>query len=495
RRRRRPAEHIHDRNPVGRILTRFSSDYGNVFRLFGGPLAEFLAIIFDLVIMTILIGVANWVFLIFVAFIASLNYAVYRWRIPHLRVARRSLSSSRSPSIAHYSETAQGSTTIRAFSKEGFFIKRFSHLDSYYLGNKMKTVRQVVGFSFLMNALSSVFLLITGLAGIWMIQIGQTTVGAIGVAFSFIVLSGNAVQMFFEWLSQLEEALVGVERLDRLLRLPLEEQGKLPAWTQFPTPHLTYAAAEETTLTDRPLCTVEKATLEYRNVFFRYSAGLPYLFEGFNFKINPREKLGIIGSTGSGKSTLMQMLMGFYPLEKGEINFAGQSLKEIDLEYFRRHFSVISQETLLFRATLRANLDMENKSSDEEIWQALSRVQMDDWVRSKPDQLNFAVEEKGANLSAGEKQLLSLARCLLQRRPLLVLDEATSHVDPGSEEMMMRASREFFSDRTQIIIAHRLSTLEQCDRILWLEKGRIHSLGPSKEILHQMHCGTDQLLT
>lgn len=477
-----------DVTPAGRIITRFSSDYGNVFRLFGGPLAEFMTIIFDLALMLLLISLASPIFLIFIVAVGFLNYLVYRGNRGRLRRLRRELSMSRSPSIAHFAETTQGASTIRSFRRESSFRKRFDRMDSLFLRARLATTRGLVMFSFEMNALSALLLLVTGLASIWFVRSGILTVGAVGVAFTFIAMSGNTLQMFFEWLSQLEEAMIGVERLDRYLRLPIEDGNRIPARTAFPTGHPTYTAEEEKHLRDRRLTETRAAAVEVKDLWFRYQEHLPWVLKGLNFRIEPGERIGIVGRTGSGKSSLIQALFRLYPLGKGEIRIAGIPARigtddGADLNLYRRSIAFIAQEPVLFQGTLRGNLDIRNRHSDEALLAVLDRVDLGGWVRSHPAGLDLRVEERGKNLSLGERQLLCMARCLLQDAPVVIMDEATSAVDPQSEEILVKATEELFRERTQIIIAHRLSTLEKCHRVLWLENGEIRRFGPTDEVL------------
>jgi ABC-type multidrug transport system fused ATPase/permease subunit len=480
-----------DTTPAGRIITRFSSDYGNVFRLFGGPLAEFLAIIFDLIMMVILIGFASPLYLIFVFFIGIINLMVYRLNRDKLRQARRDLSSSRSPSIAHFAETTQGASTIRSFRRQKSFTERFEELDRYYLGQKLYTTKEIVGFSFQMNSLSALLLLMTGVSAYFMVDKGWASIGSVGVAFSFIALSGNTVQMFFEWLTQFEEAMIGVERLDQYLRMDLENGNRLPSKTGFQTGHPTYSPAEEAELSHKRLTEKSNASIQIKNLWFRYREDLPWVLKNLNIEIKAGERIGIVGRTGSGKSSLIQALFHLYPLEKGEISIEGncprlsKSNKGVDLNLYRQAMAFIAQEPILFRGTLRFNLDIEGMFEDNKLQQVLRQVGLWDWVSAQPERLNMRIEENGKNLSLGERQLLCMARCLLHQSPIVIMDEATSSVDPQSEEILVRATEEFFSDRTQIIIAHRLSTLAKCDRILWLQNGEVFAIGPTSEILPQ----------
>ncbi len=478
-----------DNTPAGRIITRFSSDYGNVFRLFGGPLAEFISIIFDLTMMIILITVANPVYLIFVVFIALMNYLIYKLNQEKLRTARRELSASRSPSIAHFAETTQGASTIRSFRRQQSFSERFERLDSHFLTQKMDTTKSLLSFSLQMNSLTALLLLVTGVSAYFMIEKGWATVGSVGVAFAFIALSGNTVQMFFEWLTQFEEAMIGVERLDQYMRMNIEQGSLLPSSATFATGHPTYSPSVEKYLSTRRLTEERNASVQVQDVWFRYREDLPWVLKGVNFDVKAGERLGIVGRTGSGKSSLIQALFYLYPIDKGQIAINTHQPKltaaanGVDLNLYRKSMAFISQEPILFQGTLRFNLDIEGTLTEEKLLSVLAQVGLRDWVLAQPGGLDMRIEERGKNLSLGERQLLCMARCLLQQAPIVIMDEATSSVDPQSEEIMVRATEEFFSDRTQIIIAHRLSTLAKCDRILWLQNGEIKALGPTSEVL------------
>ncbi|WP_246845074.1 ABC transporter ATP-binding protein [Bdellovibrio sp. NC01] len=478
-----------DNTPAGRIITRFSSDYGNVFRLFGGPLAEFLAIIFDLIMMVILITLANPIYLLFVIFVGVMNFIVYKLNQTRLRQARRDLSASRSPSIAHFAETTQGASTIRSFRRQSSFTERFESLDRYYLSQRLYTTRQIISFSFQMNSLSAFLLLVTGISSYFMVEKGCASIGSVGVAFTFIALSGNTVQMFFEWLTQFEEAMIGVERLDQYMRMEMEKGSHLPASSHFATGHPTYSESVEKYLHNRRLTEDRSASVEIKDLWFRYRDDLPWVIKGLNLQVHAGERLGIVGRTGSGKSSLIQALFYLYPIDKGQISINGHSPKlaeaehGVDLNLYRKSIAFIAQEPILFQGTLRSNLDIEGEIPEEKLRAVLQQVGLLDWVLAQPNGLDMRIEERGKNLSLGERQLLCMARCLLQQSPIVIMDEATSSVDPQSEEILVKATEEFFSDRTQIIIAHRLSTLAKCDRILWLQNGEVVALGPTAEVL------------
>ena len=485
-----------DTTPVGAIVTRFSNDYGNVFRLFGGPLAEYCVIIFDLTSMFILIGLASPAYWPLVIVIGILNFLVYRLNRDVMRSERRELSAARGPSIAHFSETTQGASTIRVFSRQRSFKERFIQLNNTYLGRRTSTYKAVLKFSYQMNSLSALLLLLTGLTGVYLVSHGIVSVGSIGVAFTFIVLSTSSVQMFFEWMSQFEEAMTGVERLDHYLRMSLEPGLQLPIATVFPTDHPKRSLDEKDS---DSFARGKSAVVRFDHVNFRYNETLPLVLKDVDFEVRAGERLGIVGRTGSGKSSLIQALFHLYPIESGRIVIDGvtprleaarpASRDEVDLAQFRRSIALISQEPTLFRGTLRENLCLGQACDDEAIIEVLQRVDLAEWLESQEHGLDMMIEERGRNLSLGERQLLCMARCLLQEAPVVVLDEATSAIDPQSEEILVRATDEFFKGRTQLIIAHRLSTLEACDRILWLKDGMVYKLDDAKTILRELRKG------
>lgn len=474
-----------DENPAGRIITRFSSDYGTVFRLFGGPLAEFLSIIFDLICIIILIIASSFYFALPLLVIIGLNLLIYKKNIHKLRQERRSLSSSRSPSISHFAESTQGSTTIKISGRSNTFRDRFQSLDTYYNTQKLKTNVEIMKFSFQMNSLSSVLLLLVGIMSFYLIKDGKVSAGAIGASFGLIVYSGNTIQMFFEWLAQLEEGIIGIERLSQYLNKDLEP-GQNPGYLdQLPTLIRSPQLLNQLSQAHAQSISAGPGDLTLNQLWFRYSPELPWVLKGISLSIRFGEKIGIIGRTGSGKTSLIQSLFMLYPHEQGQILLNGKEpIKDIELTAYRNNFSYISQDPVLFQGTLRENLDPLRQIPESDIIQTLVHV---GYISSAhiPNILDSRIEERGKNLSVGEKQLLCLARTLLQKAPIVILDEATSSVDPHSEEQMVRATEEFFSDRTVVIIAHRLSTLEKCDRIVWLDKGKIHKIGPADQIISE----------
>ncbi len=479
-----------DRTPVGRVVTRFSSDYGNVFRMFGGPLAEFFAIIFDILAVFTLILLMQPIYLPAFILMAVLNYFIYKLNKSKIRESRRLLSYYRSPSISHFAETTQGAATIRVYGKEKSFSERFFRLDSTLLSQKLKTNVVLMSFAFQMTALTALMLLITGVASYFLMKAGIVSLGSIGVALTFVGIAGGSIQMFFDWMAQLEEAMTGVERLDQYLRMDLEQGTALPKDAIFETGH-THEQQNEPR--NEQLNHAKALSVRIENLSFRYGKDLPLILKNVSLQIRAGEKIGVIGRTGSGKSSLIQALLYLYPIDEGRIQLDGFEPRlnlslpyektQISLAQYRRLISMIAQDPVLFRGTLRENLSFENMKSDAELVHVLKEVGLAPWFMAQPLGLETFIDERGKNLSMGEKQLICMARCVLKDAPVIIMDEATSSIDPHSEELLTAATKRFFEGRTQIIIAHRLSTIAHCDRIVWLKNGELVAVDKPEIIL------------
>jgi ABC-type multidrug transport system fused ATPase/permease subunit len=474
-----------DNNPSGRVMTRFSSDYNNIFRIFGGPLAEFLTLIFDLVAITFLVAIASPWFLIAWAIQTVLSFGVYKYFLPKLRRSRRDLARSRSPAISHFSESVNGVSSIFAYGKGTSFFERFRIFNDEFLKNKKSNVYWFAAFSIAMSAVTSITFLCICLLSVYLVSHGLVGIGSVGVAMAYTMMSAHLILSVFDWVAQFEEALTSIERMNEYLRSPIEPGVMLPQQTQFVIPENNaptagiWANKENLGRTAKPAGSIG---IRFDQVTLRYRPELKPALDSLSLEIAPGECVAVVGKTGSGKSSLLQALFHLYPIEGGTI-WIGDETADVKIpgvvDHLRSLMSYISQDPAVFTGTVRSNLDPSGALSEQELIGSLRKVQYLHTTATDLDYqqlLSQTIVEKGANLSVGERQLICIARCLLRNTPIVVFDEATSSVDPRSEEIITAATKDYFKGKTQIIIAHRLSTIAHCDRVIKMDSGKLVSV-------------------
>ncbi|WP_338635874.1 ABC transporter ATP-binding protein [Spirobacillus cienkowskii] len=465
-----------DKNPLGRIITRFSSDYAAILRMSGGPLTELLSTLFDIFLFIVLILISSMNFLPIVVICILLNYFIYNVNKIKIRNERRVVSLTRGPALAHFAETAQGAKIIRVYGKDNSFKRRFISKFNTYIKQRNKTNFYVNLFSLQLSILNIVILLLTGLFGMWLVNHGKLSIGSLGVAFTFISMISITIQIFFEWVAVMEEALTGIERMDDYLNSELEK-GAL----------INYNYSNK-------LQKIENGNIEVKNLSIRYNQKSSLVLDNVSFNILNGEKIGIIGKTGSGKTSLINAFYYIYPFEKGVIKINGyepdigqnknKDSKYVQLDMFRNSLSLISQYPYIFSGTLRENLCFNNIIPDHDILDILALVGLKKFLLIGKKCLDLELKEMGIDLSLGEKQLICMARCLLQNNQIVIMDEATSSIDPYSENILVNATKNLLRDKTQIIVAHRLSTIEDCDRVIWLDSGKLVMQGEAISVIN-----------
>ncbi len=459
-----------DTQPVGKITARFSSDYGNIFRLFGGPLAEFFCIVFDIISIALIAALIHPLFILPMGFSLIIFYGILKYNQEKLRYSRSEVAQLRAPSVAHFSETVQGATNIKLAHANDKFTERFEWLDQIYLSARKLVFKRVFVFSTQLNIMSFILFILNGWLSIHLMGKNILGIGQVSIILGYTILSTHSLQMFFEWFSQFDEALIGVHRLDEYLRSPLEPDAILPQKATFETGHKLsrdFANTQEAKKAVNGVLSLENITLKY------HTQKDPTL-KNISLQIQPGDKIGIIGATGSGKSSLISSIMKLYPFNQGNVYI--DNSQSMSLDFYRQHFAVVSQDTFFLQGSLKDNLDLAGKYPEDVLSRALNQVRI-----HLP--LNHHIEEKGNNLSFGEKQLISLARCLLKDSPIVILDEATANIDPQSEQILTETLETALKNKTQIIVAHRLVTIEKCDRLVWIDRGQIKMMGPVDEVL------------
>jgi ATP-binding cassette subfamily B protein len=234
-----------------------------------------------------------------------------------------------------------------------------------------------------------------------------------------------------------------------------------------------------------PLPLNDDSSIEFRNVTFAYKDE-DWVLRDLSFRVAPGETIAIVGHTGAGKTSITNLMLRFYDIQKGDIFVAGQNVNSVSPAALRSQFGVVLQDPFLFTGTLRDNIRLGDESIDDaSIEDACRRVNFWDFVQSRPEGLNLEIHERGAGLSTGQKQLVSFARALVRKPRFLILDEATSSVDTETEQRIQKALDVMLTGRTAIVIAHRLSTIQKADRILVMHRGQLRESGSHQQLLRE----------
>ena len=354
-------------------------------------------------------------------------------------------------------ESVTNNDVIKSFNEEEYFSMKFN-IESEKLaeyGFKSSFYSSLaVPFN---KAIGNINYVIIVCIGALRVISGQLRLGAIQSFIQYMKDFNKPMNTIAQVISNLQMALASVDRIYEILSLEEEETGYLDD-IQF------------------------NSSIEFQNVNFGYKKGKPVL-KDFNLKINKGEKIAIVGKTGAGKTTIVNLLMGFYDDYQGKILIDGISLRDIDKNTYRKFISMVLQDTWLFESTLKENIVFDKKITNNKLEAILSKSKILHMIEGLPGELNFEINEETNNLSAGEKQLLTIARALVADPSILILDEATSNVDTRLEYLINHSMQNLTKDRTSIVIAHRLSTIVESDKIVVIKNGQIQEIGNHKQLL------------
>jgi ABC-type multidrug transport system fused ATPase/permease subunit len=445
-----------DSTPIGRILQRFSRDVEAVDIQLQWSFETTVRCLVNIGTALFLILSVLPVMLLVVAPVLWLYYRLQRdYRVP-AREAKRLDSISRSPRFAHFKETLQGLVVIRSYGKSGVFLEgfydRLEHSQRMFFGHYMLNR----WFSSRIPLLGGIISSGTALGIVLYAYTGWISAGVAGLVMVYALTLWESLNWAVRIFAEVEARMTSVERLKYYASLESEVD------VQRPTP--------------APLAEPWPAQGEvvFDCVVARYAAHLPPVLKGISFRVPAGSRVGIIGRTGSGKSTILQALFRVMELEGGEIRIDGVNIASVPLERLRRSLAIIPQDPTLFLGTLRSNLDRYREYADEEIWEALRKARLASYVERLPGRLDAPVAENGSNLSQGQRQLLCLARALLADAKVIVMDEATASVDVQTDGLVQEVVRESCRNVTMLVIAHRLGTVADSDLILEIREGVLH---------------------
>ncbi|GFY68674.1 multidrug resistance-associated protein 5 [Trichonephila inaurata madagascariensis] len=414
--------HFFDTTPIGRILNLFTHDVDEIDTQLPAVMVVLLQRISTLLLALLLIVIVYHWFAIPLVVLGSLFLFLQKLFKATIRDLKRFQSASRSPIFSHVASTVKGLPTIKAFEKQEDFFDKFTQLVD--------------------NNASPRYLYYSSLR--WM-----------GIRMDLLCLLSGLYQYIVRLGCELESRFTSVERIQSYVE-ELESEAPPVIDKMRPSP-------------DWPT----RGHITFKDVNMRYRPGLPLVLKGLTFEIEHQEKIGIVGRTGAGKSSLGAALFRLVELASGSITIDGINIEELGLEDLRSRMSVIPQDPVLFHGTIRYNLDPLNEFEDEMLWKVLAEVDMKSKISALEGGLDAVVVEGGNNFSVGEKQLICMARALLRQSKVVLLDEATAAVDNETDHFIQKAINQVFANSTVLTIAHRLATVANCDKVMVLSEGKI----------------------
>ncbi len=460
-----------DRNPVGRLMTRLTSDVEVLNEMFTSGVVTIFGDIFTLLFIVGVMLAMSWQ-LALVSFTILPFVALTAWIFrKKIRQAYRDIRVKLARINAFLQERITGMSVVQLFGREALTHRKFAEINDDYLQAHLRSITYYALFFPVIEIISATALaLIIWYGGLRLLD-GAVTVGVVAAFLQYARRFYRPIQDLSEKYNVLQGAMASSERIFKLL----DSQPTVPD-------------AVEPSRLITPL----RGRIEFQNVWFAYNKagfrddGQPpeWVLKGVSFDVKPGERLAIVGHTGAGKTTIINLLMRFYDPQEGAILLDGVDVREIALAELRSMIGLVLQDIYLFSGSARYNIRLGNHEiSAEQVAAAARRVGADGFIRRLPESYEGGLGERGSTLSVGERQLLSFARALAFDPGILVLDEATSSVDSEIEAQIQHAVEELMRDRTSLVIAHRLSTVQNADRIIVIHRGEIREEGTHEQLL------------
>ncbi|XP_021961754.1 multidrug resistance-associated protein 1 isoform X2 [Folsomia candida] len=451
-----------DTTPVGRIVNRFAKDVDVTDSLLPMNVELWLNSSFSVLATLIIISYSTPIFIAVILPVGLLYYFVQRFFVASSRQLKRIESVTRSPIYSHFSETISGAPTIRAYAAQDRFIVESEEKVDY---NQVPYFPSVVANRWIAVRLEFIGNMIIFFAALFAV-LGRDTLssGLVGLSVSYALQITSSLYGLVRWTSEVETNIVAVERI--------KEYGEVPQ-----------EAAFEIRDHKPPKLWPESGQVKFDQYQTRYRPGLDLVLRNVTCTINPGEKIGIVGRTGAGKSSFTLALLRIIEAASGTISIDGQNIGRLGLQDLRGRITIIPQDPVLFSGTLRINLDPFEQYTDDTIWKSLELADLKSLVTSFPTGLSHEIAEGGENLSMGQRQLIALARALLRKTKILLLDESTSACDLDTDELIQSTIRKEFKDSTVITIAHRLNTIMDSTRVMVLDKGEIREFDSPENLL------------
>jgi ATP-binding cassette, subfamily B, multidrug efflux pump len=458
----------YDRNPVGRLMTRVTSDVDVLNDLFTSGVVTIFGDVFTLLgIMGVMLWM-NWRLALVAFAVLPLIALVTQWFRRNVRESYRVVRGWIARINAFLQENITGMSTVQLFRREALNFARFDEIDRKHRDANIESIFYYAVFYPAIEAISALAsALIIWYGGASVLR-GTLTLGALAAFLQYSQRFFRPISDMSEKFNIMQSAMASSERIFKLLDEPVHiESPQTPRRLTAPQGHIVFD-----------------------QVWFAYNtptSGEPeWVLKDVSFEVRPGERVGIVGATGSGKTTIINLLLRFYDVQRGRITIDGVDIRGLELEKMRGLFSLVLQDVHLFSGTIADNIRLGNTAiSDAQVRQAARAVHAERFIEQLPQKFEAPVAERGSTLSVGQKQLLSFARALAFDPRVLILDEATSSVDTETELLIRDALERLMAGRTTIAVAHRLSTIQDMNKILVLHKGILRESGTHQELLAQ----------
>ena len=450
-----------DNNAVGRLVTRTVNDIETIASIFSQGLFTIIADILKMLTVLIVMLVISWELTLVVISIFPLLIYATRVFQKTMKVAFEKVRTEVANLNSFVQERISGIKIVQIFSRESLEIKNFQEINSRHKDAWLKTVWINSIFFPIAEISTSICIgLLVWYGGFNNIQGDNVSLGTL---FLFISMSGllfRPLRQIADRFNTLQMGMVSTERIFKILE-------------------------DDSIIQDKGFISMDNINgmIEFKNVTFSYVKN-EKVIDDISFKVNSGETLAIVGPTGSGKTTITNLITRFYEYDKGEILIDGVDINDLKLDNIRNKVGIILQDVFLFADTIFNNITLYNDQiSLKDVQSAAKKLEIHEFISSLPNGYNFNVSERGVTLSSGQRQLIAFLRVLVNNPDILILDEATSSIDSYSEDLIKNATKKITKGKTSIIIAHRLSTIESADKIIYMENGVILEQGNHKELL------------